>query len=91
MPRPKYRSRSLRRVQKKMPGGKTKQVYVERKPKTHKCAKCGKDLKGIPRLGSEKAKNTPKTKKRAERPYGGFLCAACAREKIKKEARLKLS
>ena len=88
MPRPKYRSRSLRRLQKKLPGGKTKQVYIRRKPEIHKCAECGAELKGIPRLSAIKAKNTAKTKKRPERPYGGFLCARCAREKLKKEARL---
>jgi len=89
MPRPRYRSRSLRRIQKKTPGGKTKQIYKKRKPKTHKCAECGAELKGIPRLSSAKAKNSPKTKKRPERPYGGFLCSKCAREKLKKEARLE--
>ena len=89
MPKPKHRSRSLRRVQKKMPGGSTRQRYVSRKPKVHKCAGCGTELKGIPRLTPQKAKNTPKTKKRPERPYGGYLCGRCAREKIKEEARIK--
>ncbi|MBW2991025.1 50S ribosomal protein L34e [Candidatus Woesearchaeota archaeon] len=89
MPRPRHRSRSLRRVQKKMPGGKTRQVYVKKKTKTHKCAKCGIKLKGIPRLSATKAKKISKSKKRPERPYGGFLCNKCAREKLKKEARLK--
>ena len=88
MPRPKFRSRSLRRIQKKMPGGKTKQIYVKKKPKIHKCAECGAELKGIPRLNPTKAKNIPKTKKRPERPYGSFLCNKCAKEKFKKEARL---
>lgn len=88
MPRPKHRSRSLRRVQKKMPGGKTRQVYAMRKPKVHKCAKCGVELKGIPRFMPNKAKNAPRTKKRVERAYGGFICASCAREKFKQEARL---
>lgn len=88
MPRPRYRSRSLRRVQKKMPGGKTKQVYVKKKPGLHKCAECGAELKGIPRLSATKAKNIAKTKKRPERIYGGFLCNKCARAKLKQEARL---
>lgn len=89
MPQPRFRSRSKRRVQKKMPGGETKQVYVNRKPSLHKCGCCGAELKGIPRLSAMKAKNIAKSKKKVERPYGGFLCAKCARERIKKEARLK--
>ncbi|MBW2990455.1 50S ribosomal protein L34e [Candidatus Woesearchaeota archaeon] len=88
MPRPRYRSRKLRRVQKKMPGGRTKQTYVKRKPKLPKCAECRVELKGIPRLRDNKAKNIAKTKKRPSRPYGGFLCNKCARVKLKKEARL---
>ena len=88
MPKPGHRSRSLRRVQKKMPGGRLRQVYIERKPKIHKCALCGAELKGIPRLMPTKAKNTPKTRKRPQRINGGFLCNRCARAKLKQEARL---
>ena len=88
MPRPSQRSRSKRRVKKKMPGGKTKQTYVARRPKAHKCANCGIELKGISRLMPTKAKNSPRSKKTINRPYGGFLCAKCARDKIKKEARI---
>lgn len=72
-----------------MPGGKTKLVYEKRKPKVHKCSECNAELKGIPRLMANKAKNTPKTKKTVSRIYGGFLCAKCVRDKIKKEVRLK--
>jgi len=88
MPAPRFRSRSLRRVQRRMPGGKVKRVYLARKPGTIRCALCGSELQGIPRLSRVKAKNTAKSKKRPERPYGGFLCNKCAREKLKKEARL---
>jgi large subunit ribosomal protein L34e len=89
MPRPKFRSGSLRKMQIRTPGGKTKTVYEKRTPGMHKCAECGQELKGIPRLGATEAKHTPKTKKRPSRAYGGFLCAACVRKKLKKEARLK--
>ena len=89
MPRPSQRSRSKRRVKKKMPGGKTRQSYAARRPKVHKCSKCGIELKGMPRLMPTIAKKSPRTKKTVNRPYGGFLCAKCARDKIKQEARLK--
>jgi large subunit ribosomal protein L34e len=87
MPKPRYRSRSLRRVKKKMPGGVTKLVYDKRKPGVAKCSICRIELKGIPRLRPVKAANTPKTHKRPERSYGGFMCGACLRKKIKQEAR----
>jgi len=87
MPQPRRRSRTLRRVHKKMPGGSTRMVYEKRKPKVPKCALCGAKLKGIPRLRPFKAMNTPKTMKRTERAYGGFMCGNCLRAKIKQEAR----
>jgi large subunit ribosomal protein L34e len=87
MPAPRQRSRSLRRTQVKMPGGDTKKVYSKRTPKVHKCAQCGVDLKGIPRLKTSEAKNVPKSKKTNERPFGGFLCSPCAREVLKVESR----
>jgi large subunit ribosomal protein L34e len=88
MPAPRYRSRSLRRVHKKMPGGSTRLIYDKRKPKAPHCAQCGIELKGIPRLRPFKARNLSKTKKRPERSYGGFLCGTCLRKKLKQEARL---
>jgi large subunit ribosomal protein L34e len=91
MPAGKHKSRSLRRVQKTTPGGKTKQYYVTRKPKMHKCAICGIELKGIPRLNNAKAKNAPKSAKKVERAFGGFLCANCLKNKLKAEIRQSIS
>jgi len=88
MTKPRHRSRSMRRKQKKTPGGTTGQTYLARKPGLHKCAECGAELKGIPRLKPSKAANKARSAKRPERPYGGFLCSRCARQKIKQEARL---
>ncbi|MBU1199042.1 MAG: 50S ribosomal protein L34e [Nanoarchaeota archaeon] len=88
MPRPRYRSRKLKRVKKKVPGGATKLSYKKKTPKIHKCAECKKELKGIPRLKATKAKHVPKTKKKVSRLYGGFLCGTCARKKLKNQARL---
>ena len=78
----KTKSRSLRRVFKKVISG-TNLFYERRKPKAARCADCGAKLKGVPRLSATKAKNTPKTYKRPERPYGGELCSRCARIRIK--------
>jgi large subunit ribosomal protein L34e len=87
MPQPNKRSRSLRRLNVRMPGGKTKKVYKARLPGVAQCADCGAELKGIPRMHTAKAKNAPKSTKRVERPYGGNLCSGCTRHKLKIEAR----
>lgn len=83
----KKKSRTLRRVNVRTPGGNVKTHYRPRKPKAAECASCGKVLHGVPRLNSAKMRNTPKTKKRPERPYGGVLCSACMRKKIIEKSR----
>ncbi|MBW2968785.1 50S ribosomal protein L34e [Candidatus Woesearchaeota archaeon] len=83
----KKKSRTLRRVFKKTPGGKTKKVYLKRKPAKAQCAECGAYLKGVPRERAYKMRKLPKTKKRPERPYGGKLCSKCSRKKIIEQAR----
>jgi len=79
----KLKSRKLRRVYVRMPGGETRILYKKRIMGKHKCGNCGKELHGIPRMIKSRFKNLPKTKKRPERPYGGNLCSLCMREKIK--------
>ena len=81
------RSRSLKRSQKKVPGGKTVTHFRRRKPSIAKCAKCGKDIKGVPRLRVSELRKLPKTKKRPERPYGGNLCSKCMREVFREKVR----
>ena len=84
---PKHRSRSLRRVSVKTPGGKTVVHYRRRKPSPAKCRTCGVVLKGTPRALPSKMKNMSKTTKRPERPYGGVLCSKCMRSKFKASTR----
>jgi len=80
-----HKSRSLRRVFKKLPGNKVTIHYEPRAPSKPKCAVCGKPLAGVARVRPYKAQTMAKTQKRPERPYGGNLCSACARERIKRE------
>jgi len=87
MPEGRFKSRTFRRVNKKTPGGKNIRQYKKRKPEPHKCANCGKLLKGIPRERPYKMQNMGVTKKRPERPFGGKLCSKCSRDLIKQEAR----
>ena len=87
MPEPYKRSRTLRRLQVKVPGGRTKLHYKERKPGKIKCGNCGALLKGVSRERPLKMQKLPKTMKRPERPYGGNLCSKCLRSLIVEKAR----
>ncbi|MBL7100893.1 MAG: 50S ribosomal protein L34e [Nanoarchaeota archaeon] len=83
------RSRSLRRIKVKIPGGITKLVYKYRKKGKAKCSSCGSVLKGVPRERASKMKNLAKSKKRPQRPYGGVLCSRCTRKLMISKARGK--
>ncbi len=87
MPAPRLRSRSLRKVHRKLPGGRTTIHYKRKKPKSAKCANCGAVLKGTPREFPFRMRSMAKTRKRPERPYGGVLCSRCMREEIIKRVR----
>ena len=89
MPQPYKRSRSLRRVYVKLPGGRVTMHYRKRKPGKAKCGNCHALLKGTLRERPNKMSNLPKTKKRPERPYGGNLCSRCMRKLIIGRARLQ--
>lgn len=87
MPAGRYKSRTLRRVFVKTPGGNTTLHYRKRKPSKAECGKCGAPLAGVPRERPYKMMNMPKTKKRPERPFGGVLCSKCSRLLIKQKSR----
>lgn len=87
MPRPALRSRTLRRIKKKLPGGAYIIHYLKRKPSAAKCSACGAVLHGIKKATPIKAKNLSKSKKTVSRPYGANLCSKCSRKKIKSSVR----
>jgi len=82
MPAPRLRSRSLRKIFRKVPGGRTSVHFKKKKPKSAKCGSCGSLLKGIPRELPYKMRTMAKTNKRPERPFGGVLCSRCTRQTI---------
>jgi large subunit ribosomal protein L34e len=88
MPAPRTRSRSLRKIFVKTPGGKTTIHYKRRKPKAAHCGKCGAVLKGVARERPYKMRKMAKSKKRPSRPYGGILCTRCMRSLFIKKARV---
>lgn len=81
--RPALRSRSLRRVRRKTPGGRTVTRFERRKPAPARCARCGRPLAGVPRNLPYVARGMSKTSKRPERPYGGVLCPTCLAELLR--------
>jgi len=80
MPRGMYKSKSLRKIYRKTPGSRVVVHYKKRKPNKARCAGCGALLSGVPRERPYKMMNMPKTKKRPERPYGGYYCSKCMRK-----------
>lgn len=87
MPRPSRRSRTLRRVKVRVPGGVVRMHYRKRKPSSASCGNCGSELHGVPRERPYIMKSLHKTEKRPERPFGGVLCGSCMREELKLRAR----
>lgn len=82
-----HKSRSFRRVSKRTPGAKNVMHYVRRKPSRARCAITGEVLHGVKRMTDAKMRNTPKTQKRAERPFGGVLGSRASRRVIIEESR----
>ena len=87
MPAPRYRTRLLKKRRMKLPGGRTTTHYKKKKVRKSKCAVCGKLLSGVPRLSPSEMRKLPKTQRRPERPYGGYLCSQCLQELTKQAAR----
>ena len=78
----RLKSRTFKRMDRKMPSGGSKRIYLLRKSKRAKCARCSDILKGVANVRPNKMQNLPKTAKRPERPYGGVLCSICMRKEI---------
>ena len=87
MPENRYRSRSYKRMNKVTPGGKNVLRYKKKKPSKHVCAECGAPLHGVPRGRPYEINKLARTRKRPNRPYGGYYCSKCARKHFKDEAR----
>ena len=83
MPRPALRSRSYRKLKVRTPGGRQVNRYGKRRPSQSVCSGCKKPLAGTVRARPHGVRATPKTKKRPERMFGGALCPACAKTRIK--------
>lgn len=87
MPQKMKRSRTLRRIFVKTPGGRTVMHYRQRKPAKAQCAGCGRVLAGVARGRASELHKMAKSEKRPERPFGGVLCGGCMRREMIARAR----
>jgi large subunit ribosomal protein L34e len=81
------KSRSLRRVFKRVPSGISKVFYLKRKPSKSKCSNCSIVLQGMAPSITSKLRNSTKSSKRPQRKFGGNLCSKCTKQRIIQEAR----
>ncbi|MEM1728438.1 MAG: 50S ribosomal protein L34e [Candidatus Jordarchaeales archaeon] len=81
MPAPRLRSRSWKRKMVRTPGGRLVVHYWRDTSRKYRCAVCGGELHGCPTDKYEEKE--AKTKKRPERPYGGYLCSRCLKKMLK--------
>lgn len=87
MSKPRERSRSLRRIQKKLPGGRLAKVFKPRKHKRKACPVYGTILPGVARGRPSEIRKLSKSERRPERPFGGVLGSQAMRDVFVKKAR----
>ena len=83
---PKPGDKTKKKKFRKVPSGKTKQVFERGKPRKQACALCEKQLHGVPH-GKRKSElsRLSKSKKRPTSKFAGVLCGAC-RKAVAEEA-----
>ena len=80
----KTKSRTFRRIRKKLSSNRVVRHFVKKSAGKAICGNCGIVLAGT---NNASLKKLTKTQKRPERPYGGVLCSSCSRKLIKSYAR----
>ncbi len=87
---PMYRSRSKKRDQVRVPGGKTVTHYKRKKPGENHSGRCGNALPGVPNYIPSEMKDLSKSEKTPERPYAGVLCSGCTEKLFKYKTRFEV-
>lgn len=87
MPEPSKRTRSMKRQDLRLPGGRFETHYKREKPSVPRCSRCGRELSGIPRLIPSELRKLPASQRRIKRMYGGQLCHECLRDLLKQTVR----
>ncbi|MGA8905856.1 MAG: 50S ribosomal protein L34e [Candidatus Bathyarchaeia archaeon] len=86
MPRRALRNRNVKRKTLQVPGGRSTIHYRRKKYSGGRCASCGLPLGGVP---SSSTRGLTKSSRRPSRPFAGFLCHACLREKVRQGTRVE--
>lgn len=87
--RPRHRTKSLKQIRRRIPGGRTVIQYKHKKHSKHVCAVCRELLHGKPRGRPIEITKLQKSKRAPERPFGGMLCSKCSRKIQSLRAKLK--
>ncbi|MDI9619655.1 MAG: 50S ribosomal protein L34e [Candidatus Nezhaarchaeota archaeon] len=61
------------------PGGRSIVRFVKFKRSKARCAWCHEELRGTPSPNRGGVSSLPKSSRRPERPFGGYLCHKCLR------------
>ncbi len=77
MVRPDKRTRSVKKVKKKTPGGRTVTHFKAEKAKACKCGRCKTLVKNIATGSNTELSGMSKSKKGTSMPYSGVLCNKC--------------
>lgn len=88
MPQPHLRTRSRKRLNTKLPGGRGQIHYKKEKTTAPICFVCGQPLAGTPRGGSTEIRKLNRTKRRIWRPFGGQVCHNCLKVALKQAVRV---
>jgi len=87
MPQPHLRTRSKKRLNVTLPGGRKWVHHKKEKASTPLCHMCGRPLAGLPSLSTVQMRKLNRSKRRVWRPYGGNLCHNCLKNAVKHAAR----
>ncbi len=77
--------RKAKKIKKRTPSGRSVIRRGKKRPEAAKCAVCGAELHGMPRLKSSKLKKLPESKHVPNPPYGRYLCTRFMPERFKKK------
>lgn len=78
----------MKKIKTRVPSGRIVIRKRMEKPGATLCAICKEPLHGMKRMNPSKIRNISKTEKRPSRLYGGYLCANCTKELVRKKARM---
>ena len=87
MPRPSQRTRSSKKRNVKVPGGRVETKHSGKRHSQPRCRLCGRPLSGFKTTPSE-ARKISHSERTVARPFGGNLCSRCLRIMLKEAVRL---